>query len=248
MVWSTLGVGIAASGGGGRPGTPGEPTTPSAMGAADRGLHRRHGAGHAHCVRAGAVVAGVLHGRPVAAHAGVFAAGDGRHRPLRAAGDSVLRAGRPADGGQRHVVAAHRAAAAHVRPAARRAGADHHHGHGLLLGRVGLQAGRHRGGGRHHHAGRAQDQTGPERNRRPAGLHRGDGRDHSALHQHDHHGLRGQHLDCRAVHGRAGAGGGAGAVAGRGHDLRGHAHQPRRSLRRAHADVPPAGRRDWWRW
>ena len=61
--------------------------------------------------------------------------------------------------------------------------------------------------------------------------------------QHDHPGLRRQHLDRRPVRRRPGARGGDGAVAGRARGDRRQEDRPRRSVREAHADAQAARRR-----
>ena len=107
--------------------------------------------------------AAVLHRRADAADPHLRAAGRGRRRPFRAAVGAVLRARRPGDGSQRHVVAADRAAAALVRPAARRSQPHHGRGDGVLLRHLRLEARRRRRRRRHPDAGDPQDEAGPQR-------------------------------------------------------------------------------------
>ena len=92
--------------------------------------------------------AAVFPDRSIAADAGVFAADRVGPRSFCSAGHPVLRAGRSGHGGQRHVGATDRAAAADDGPSARRAEPDHDHRHRVLLRRVRFEAGRYRGGGR----------------------------------------------------------------------------------------------------
>ena len=120
------------------------------------------------------------------------------------------------DGGQRHVVAADRAAAAHVRPRARRADLIIITATAFFSGVSGSKLADIAAVGGIVMPAVRRTQAGPERSRRAAGQHGGHGRDHPAVHQHDHPGLRRQHLDRRPVHRRSRAGRGSRCGAGRG--------------------------------
>ena len=73
----------------------------------------------------------------------------------------------------------------------------------------------------------------------------GDGRDDPALRQHDHHGLRRQHLDRRPVHRRSRAGGVLALSLAARRDLLRQAHQSRRGVRDAHADAARCSAARW---
>ena len=214
-----------------------------ALRAAERRLPRQPRHRRPDRLRARAVGARLFSCRPQPADVDLFPAIDGGQRSFRAAGRAVLRSGRPRDGSERHVGAADRTPAAHDGTAARRVESHHHRRHGFFLRHFGLEARRYRGGRRHHHAGRAQDRSGPQRGRRPAGEFGDHGRDNSPLRQHDHFRLRRQCLDRRPFHRRHCPGCGARRRAcGAGGGVR-QAHRPEPRFRHADAAAAPDRRR-----